>query len=418
MNSVTETIEQFLQNLGFTTQMTQLAIKTALGLLLLVFMFILDFISKAFINKGLSSFVKKTKNTWDDMILESGVLTRLSHIIPALVLYSGIGLILDSDNLWTDIIQKASMVYILLMIARVISRVLDVIQNIYKGYTISKRRPIKGYLQLADIFIHSVVLILSVSLVMDQDATVLLSGLGALTAVIMLVFKDSILGLVASVQLTANNLVQIGDWIEMPKYGADGDVVDITLQTIKVQNWDKTLVTIPIYALISDSFKNWRGMSESGGRRIKRSLNLDLSSIKFLDQDLWDRLENIELLKQYLHRKQSELSKYNEGKNTKSRSNLRSLTNIGTFRAYVEAYLKDHTQINHGMTLMVRQLPATSEGLPLEVYVFAGTTVWADYESLQADIFDHLYAVLPEFELRPYQAPSGWDLRLYHQGDI
>ncbi|WP_028975367.1 mechanosensitive ion channel family protein [Spirochaeta cellobiosiphila] len=415
---MTETIEQFLQNLGFTTQMTQLAIKTALGLLLLVFMFILDFISKAFINKGLSSFVKKTKNTWDDMILESGVLTRLSHIIPALVLYSGIGLILDSDNLWTDIIQKASMVYILLMIARVISRVLDVIQNIYKGYTISKRRPIKGYLQLADIFIHSVVLILSVSLVMDQDATVLLSGLGALTAVIMLVFKDSILGLVASVQLTANNLVQIGDWIEMPKYGADGDVVDITLQTIKVQNWDKTLVTIPIYALISDSFKNWRGMSESGGRRIKRSLNLDLSSIKFLDQDLWDRLENIELLKQYLHRKQSELSKYNEGKNTKSRSNLRSLTNIGTFRAYVEAYLKDHTQINHGMTLMVRQLPATSEGLPLEVYVFAGTTVWADYESLQADIFDHLYAVLPEFELRPYQAPSGWDLRLYHQGDI
>jgi len=408
-------IAPLIETLGMDKASSDFISRVITALVLLTTAFILDRLTKIFINRGLNRFVKKTKTQWDDMILESGVLNRLAHIVPALILYNGAHLVFPQDSWGLPLVQKGVMVYIILVVTRVANSVLDVVDRIYRTYPISRRRPIKGYLQLVGIFLYSVGMILSVSVILDQSATVLLSGLGALTAVIMLVFKDSILGLVASVQLSANNMVQIGDWIEMPKYGADGDVIDITLQTIKVQNWDKTLTTIPIYALISDSFKNWRGMSESGGRRIKRTINIDVNSIQFLDQELYQRLQDIDLLKPYLDKKQQELAQHNSGKSTKRRSNIRSLTNIGTFRAYLEAYLRDHPLIHNDMTLMVRQKTAGPEGLPLEIYVFSKDTAWTHYEALQGDIFDHVYAVMPEFELRPFQAPSGWDIQSLEQ---
>jgi miniconductance mechanosensitive channel len=233
------------------------------------------------------------------------------------------------------------------------------------------------------------------------------------------VFKDSILGLVASVQLSSNDMVRIGDWIEMPKYGADGDVIDVTLHTVKVRNWDKTITTIPSYALISDSFKNWRGMSESGGRRIKRAINLDMTTVKFVDSELLDRLNKIQLLKPYILARIKEIDEYNRTNDVDQSVlvNGRNMTNVGTFRAYIAAYLRNHPKINQDLTFLIRQLPPNEHGLPMEVYVFSADQVWANYESIQADIFDHILAVLPYFDLRAFQSPSGYDMRSL-RGDL
>jgi miniconductance mechanosensitive channel len=252
--------------------------------------------------------------------------------------------------------------------------------------------------------------VLIISRLLDKSPWALLSGIGALTAVIMLVFKDSILGFVASVQLTTNDMVRRGDWIEMPKYGADGDVIEVSLNTVKVQNWDKTISTIPTYQLMQDTFKNWRGMSESGGRRIKRALYIDMNSIAFCDEEMLRRFEKIELLKDYLHEKRHEVAATNEGIGDPDMpTNLRRLTNVGTFRAYVVAYLRAHPKIHKDMTFLVRQLPPNDTGLPIEIYVFSNDQDWARYEAIQADLFDHFLAVLPEFGLRVFQLPSGAD---------
>lgn len=255
--------------------------------------------------------------------------------------------------------------------------------------------------------------IMIVSLLMGKSPLLLLSGLGAMTAVLMLVFKDPILGLVAGIQLSANDMLKIGDWLEMPKYGADGAVTDIGLTTVKVRNWDNTVTTIPTYALISDSFKNWRSMSESGGRRIKRSINIDTTSVHFLSEQEEQRLNRNPLLQHYLNNKTEELQQYNQQAQVDLSSPLngRRLTNLGTLRAYLEAYLRAHPHIHQHMTLMVRQLAPTPEGLPLEIYAFTNTTVWAQYESIQSDIFDHIYAVIEEFDLRIHQTPTGNDMR-------
>jgi miniconductance mechanosensitive channel len=257
------------------------------------------------------------------------------------------------------------------------------------------------------------VAIFAISIIIDKSVLVLLTGLGALTAIILLIFKDSILGLVAGIQLVANDMVRPGDWIEMPKYGADGDVIQITLNTVKIRNWDKTITTIPTYSLISDSFKNWRGMSESGGRRIKRALPIDMTSVKFCTPEMIDRFSRIAMLRDHIERKTKELREYNE-RNEIDQSvpvNGRRMTNLGTFRAYLVAYLRAHPKIHQDMTFLVRQLPPSDKGLPLEIYVFSNDQVWANYEAIQADIFDHLLASLPEFELRPFQSPTGDDVR-------
>lgn len=257
--------------------------------------------------------------------------------------------------------------------------------------------------------------ILVIAALIDKSPVILLSGLGAMAAVLMLVFQDTLLSFVASIQISSSDMVRVGDWIEMPQLNADGDVIDIALHTIKVQNWDKTITTLPTRRLISDPFKNWRGMKDSGGRRIKRAILLDKSSIHFISPKEIDHLKQFKLLHDYLNVKDEEISKWNDalGNDYDRPLNQRRLTNIGTFRAYVQNYLKQHPGINQDMTMLVRQLQPTNDGLPLEIYCFTNQTVWAFYESTQSDIFDHLYAILPEFGLRTFQSPSGADFRAF-----
>jgi miniconductance mechanosensitive channel len=290
---------------------------------------------------------------------------------------------------------------------------LDFFQNLARNTINQINFPLRGVIQTVKLIASVFVGVLAISILMDKSPLIWLSGLGALSAVLMLVFKDPILGLVAGIQLSANEMLTVGDWLEMPKYGADGDVIDIGLTTVKVRNWDKTISTIPTYALISDSFKNWRGMTESGGRRIKRSVFIDTSSIGFLDNEQLERLKKAELLDQYLTEKTQAIDNANSKKQVDMslRINGRRLTNVGTFRAYLISFLQSHPDIHQQLTLMVRQLQPTSEGLPIEIYAFTNTTSWGAYESIQADIFDHVFAVLPEFGLRAHESPTGHDIR-------
>lgn len=368
--------------------------------------------ARVLMGRVLSRLVRQTKTRWDDAISDRGVLTRLTRIAPAVVIYL-FGPQIAPELSWvTELIRRVSVAYMIGVSVLVLDAVLEATNDIYQGFASARRRPIKGYLQLIKILAYVVGIILMVTTVLGQSALGILGGIGAMSAVLLLVFRDSILGVVASFQIGANDLVHLGDWIEMPKYGADGDVIDISLQTIKVQNWDKTISSIPIYALVSDSFKNWRGMTESGGRRIKRSISIDMRSVRFLTQEDIDRFRRFSRLRGYLDEKIAEIEAYNRehGIGTGDSVSGRRLTNLGTFRAYVAAYLRDHPKIHNEMTFLVRHLPPGPTGIPIEIYVFSSDQNWAGYESIQADILDHLLAVLPEFDLRVFQEPSGWDI--------
>jgi len=313
-----------------------------------------------------------------------------------------------------DFIRNATQIYMIIILMLALDSVLNAIEDIYRNFSASKEIPIKGFIQISKIALYFLSTILIIAILLNKTPLYLLSGIGALTAVLMLIFRDAILGFVAGIQLAANRMVANGDWIEMPKYGADGDVLEVTLTTVKVQNWDKTVTTIPTYALISESFKNWRGMQESGGRRIKRAVNVDMNSIRFCDEEMLERYAKIQYISEYIEKTKQELKAFNEAAKVDNASlvNGRRMTNIGTFRAYVRAYLLNHPMINHQMTFLVRQLQPTEYGLPIEIYVFSKDQVWANYEAIQADIFDHILAVLPEFDLRVYQNPSGADFRV------
>ena len=316
------------------------------------------------------------------------------------------------------------MAYLIIMGLIVINSSLNAMNDIYQTYEISKTKPIKGYIQVVKIIIITLGVILVIANLIGKSPLLLLSGIGALSAVFMLVFKDSLLGLVAGIQLSTNDMVQVGDWIEMPKYGADGDIIDISLNTVKVQNFDKTITMIPSYALISDSFINWRGMQTSGGRRIKRSLFIDTNSISFCTEEMINNFKNIHYLSDYITHREREIAEYNTRNkiNQSNPVNGRALTNIGVFRAYISNYIQNHPGINQEMTLMVRQLAPTEHGLPIEIYAFTNDIAWAVYETVQADIFDHLFAVAPEFGIQLFQNPSGNDLKImadnYYEKDI
>ena len=288
---------------------------------------------------------------------------------------------------------------------------LNTLQGIYLSFQFARNISIRPFIQVLKIGLFFISGILVLSLLLDKSPLYFLSGLGALTAILLLIFKDVLLGFVAGIQLIANRMVAPGDWIEVPQYGADGDVTDITLTTVKVQNWDKTITTIPTYALISESFKNWRSMPQSGGRRIKRALLLDQNSIRFCDQTMLGRFSKMQLLKDYIEDRKKQIDEHNQNNqiDEKDRVSGRSMTNIGVFRVYVENYLKNHPMINQKMTFLVRQLPPSDKGLPIEIYVFCKDTDWGRYESIQADIFDHILAVVAEFELRLFQNPTGSD---------
>jgi len=374
-----------------------------------------NFIAKRVILRFLKFLVEKSSNTYDDVLLESQVFNRLSHLAPALVIYMAATLAFaeDPDHVLAVVMTRTAMVYMILVIARVISALLNSITTIYQRFEISKQRPIKGIIQAVKVTLFLVAFILVIANLIDKSPLILFSGLGAITAVLLLVFKDAILGFVAGVQLASNHMIVPGDWISVPQCNADGDVIDVTLTTVKVQNWDKTIVYVPIYKLVSESFTNWRGMKDSGGRRIKRALQIDLNTIRFCDSEMLKRLNHFHLLQNYLKEARERIDVYNRENNLDMDHdiNAQRLTNIGTFRAYIVEYLRQNPEIHQEMTFLVRQLAPTEKGLPLEIYVFSKDQRWGEYERIQADIFDHLFAVIKEFDLAVYQAPAGLDYR-------
>jgi len=383
------------------------------GLLaLLVAAVIINLIVKQVLIRSVRAFAKRSSITWDDALVTHNVFGRLVQVVPALIVFIGVPLVPGLPEGVMQLMRNVAMGYMVLMITLALTAMLSAANTIYAALPIARDRPLKGFVQLVQIVVWVLGGVLIVATVLDRSPLLLLSGFGAMTAILLLVFKDTILSLVASVQLTAQDMVRVGDWIEMPQFGADGDVVDVQLHTVKVQNWDKTITTIPTHRLITDSFKNWRGMSQSGARRIKRAIYIDVSSIRFQTLDEVNHFTHFALLKDYVRDKEQELADYNAGLATavEAEVNRRRLTNIGTFRAYAYNYLKNHPRIHSGMTLIVRQLSPGPEGLPLEIYCFTNTTNWAEYEDIQSDIFDHLLAIVPEFGLCLFQKPAGSDL--------
>ncbi|WP_419887162.1 mechanosensitive ion channel family protein [Neobacillus niacini] len=381
-----------------------------LMILFIVFLCIAaNFLTKKVVMRVITHFITHNKFEWDDMLLERKVFHRLSHIVPAIIIYYFSPTFPDFQLL----IEKGAMTYLIVVTLMVTNSFLKASNDIYLTFEISKIKPIKGYIQVVQMIIFILGGIVIIAHWLGESPFILLSGIGALSAVLLIVFRDSLLGLVAGIQLAANDMVRVGDWIEMPKYEADGDIIDISLNTVKVQNFDKTITTIPSYALISDSFKNWRGMQASGGRRIKRSLFIDTNSIKFCTEEMIEKFKTIQFLNEYITSKEREIAEHN-AKNEINRNNPvngRALTNIGVFRAYIIQYLQHHPGISKEKTLLVRQLAPTENGLPLEVYAFTNDIRWDVYETIQSDIFDHLFAVAFEFGLHLFQNPSGNDFR-------
>ena len=335
---------------------------------------------------------------------------RLANIVPALIIAGGVAAVPHLPDAAVAVIRNVAGAFVILTLARSIGRTLDLLNELYAARADAINRPIKGYLQVLKIVIYCGATILVVAVLFERSPLLLLSGLGAMAAVLMLVFKDTILSLVASVQLTSNDMLRVGDWIEMPQLNADGDVIDIALHTVKVQNFDKTITSIPTHRLIAESYKNWRGMSEAGARRIKRSLLIDQTTIRFLSERECQDIRRFRLLRADLDEKEREIGAWTTALGKDDAINHRQPTNLGTFRAYVVNYLRDHGRITPHMTLLVRQLAPSSLGLPLEIYCFTDTTAWGDYETIQSDIFDHLLAIMSEFGLRVFQEPNGSDI--------
>ncbi|MBF0226328.1 MAG: mechanosensitive ion channel [Desulfobacterales bacterium] len=367
------------------------------------------FIFKKWIIAIVNKYALRSKMKWDDVLVEKKVFSTMALLSPALVFYYG----MEFYPLITQIVQRLLIIYVLFVLILLGDKLLSAFADIYEKFPVAKTRPIKGVFQLIRLFIYIIGFVSIVALLFGKSPWGILSGIGALTGILLLVFKDTILSFVASMQIATHKLIQIGDWIEMPSQGADGDVVDIALHAVKVQNWDKTIVSIPTYKFIEVSFKNWKGMRESGGRRIKRAIYIDQTSIKLVNDELLKQIEKIDLLKNYIKSKKSEIEKNNKNIDLISLNhplNGIRITNIGCFRAYIIAYLKSNPYIHQNMTFLVRHLDPTPQGLPLQIYVFTNDTVWANYESIQADIFDQLLSAIPYFDLRVFQYPSGYSL--------
>ncbi|WP_053143621.1 mechanosensitive ion channel family protein [Pseudomonas sp. P97.38] len=382
-------------------------------MLLLVIALVLGRVARYLILHAAKLLGRQPALHWINDLRQNKVFHRLAQTTPSLIIQFGLHLVPELSKASLVFLGNVATAFTILFMVLALSALLSALLDVYARTEHARTRSIKGYVQLTKMVLYVFAAIIIVATLIDRSPLLLLSGLGAMSAVILLVYKDTLLSFVASVQLTSNDMLRVGDWIEMPQVGADGDVVDITLHTVKVQNFDKTIVSIPTWRLMSESFKNWRGMQQSGGRRIKRSLFIDASGVRFLHDEEEQRLTQVRLLTDYISRKQAELKAWNEaqGNVAAMSANRRRMTNLGTFRAYALAYLKSHAEIQPNMTCMVRQLQTTAQGIPLEIYCFTRTTVWADYERIQGDIFDYLLAVMPEFGLSLYQQPSGTDLR-------
>lgn len=403
---------QWLLNNGIEAYTAVILANATAIILVLLMSFIAFIITKKGFLRILAFYIHRNRVTWDDMVLDRNVFNYLAHYIPAIIIYSSAMNFPD----FSGIIERLAMVYMIVVGFIAVQALLNAVEDIYNSFEVSKFKPIRSIIQALKIFFWIIGSILIIAVIINRSPLLLLSGIGVLSAVILLIFKDTLLGLVAGIQLAANDMVRLGDWIEMPKYGADGDVIDISLNTVKVKNFDNTITTIPTYALISDSFKNWRNMLESGGRRIKRSIFIDSLSITFCTEEMLEKYKRFQYISEYIKNKERVLTEYNLAHTIDDSQSVngRRLTNIGTFRAYLQAYLQNHPEIHTEMVRMARQLPLTEHGIPIEIYAFTKDTTWETYESVQADIFDHIMAIVPEFDLRIYQSPTGYDLR--HMG--
>jgi len=374
--------------------------------------FVVDLLTRWVVVRGGRALARRSSTTWDDALFDAHVFQRVAHLAPTVVVYLGIPLIPGVPEGLDAFVRRASVATMVVLGAAVLSALLSAADAIYSSREENRRRPIKSYVQLVQIGVFVLAALIALSALLGRSPWIFVSGIGAMTAVLMLIFKDTILSLVASVQIASNDMLRVGDWIEMADAGADGDVIDIALHTVKVQNWDKTIVAIPTYRFISAAFKNWRGMADSGGRRIKRSIHIDLNSVRFLTDEEIARFRDWALLRDYITAKQDEIERFNAqpGRNARINADIRRMTNLGTLRAYIEAYLRAHPKIHEeGYTLIVRQLQPGPHGLPIEIYCFSNDQEWARYEGIQADLFDHILAMVPEFGLQLYQQPAGVD---------
>ena len=382
-------------------------------LLLVIICFLGDTIFKRLILTSINRIARNTETDWDDILVEKKVFHNIAHLVPPLLLELLTPLFFKGHSWIISVGYKIAETYLAIVVILLVVALIRALEVFGARHPYMKDKPVTSYTQLIRIIVYIVGGIYVISVLLDKSPLGIFSALGAMSVVLMLVFKDTILGFAASIQLAANDMVKIGDWVEFPKYGADGEIMEIKLQTIKVRNWDKTITNVPTYAFVSDAFKNWRGMEESGGRRIKRSIFIDMNSIRLCDEAMLERYKKIKHITTYLERKQEEITAHNmqEGLDLSVLVNGRRITNMGTFRAYVSAYLDNHPMINKEMTFLVRHLQPTSQGLPLEIYVFSKEKRWANYESIQADVFDHILSIVKEFDLRIFQNPTGSDFQ-------
>jgi len=407
-----DSISTWLSERGFSGEIATMLESLILGAAILIFAVLAYFVAKKLLVGLMNRLVSKTRTELDDVLVDNRVFDRLAHLVPAVVIYRFTPLAVGPHPFIESGVRALAMVYMAIAALGAADAILNALASAYSRMKISKRLPIKSIVQLLKVVLFFIGGVFIVSILIGQSPIVFLSGMGAFTAVLLLIFKDAILGFVAGIQITSNDMVRKGDWIEMPKYMADGDVIDVSLTTVKVQNWDKTITMLPAYALVSESFRNWRGMSESGGRRIKRSVHIDMRSVRFCDEEMIQRFKGYELLHDYVTERVKEVAEYNEsiGADDNELINGRRMTNLGTFRAYLEHYLRAHPKIHQDMTLMVRQLAPGPTGLPIEIYAFSSDQKWEHYEGIMGDIFDHVLAVIPLFELRVFQQPTGADL--------
>jgi len=418
-------LSDWLETWGLTGAFGQFLHLAILLFLLFLVCFAIDRATRGIIKVFIHRLVKRTENPFDDILLEKGVYRRIAHFIPAVVVYymlphmfKGVYFLdlAEPDavlKMLIDYSQKATAIYMIIIGAAVIISGLSALLAIYTHMDVSGRVPVKGYIQVVQFIIVLIAAIWILSTVFVFPLRGFITGLGAFMAVLVIVFRDTLLGLMASIQLTVNKMVRIGDWVTIPSRNADGTILDITVNTVKVENWDKTITTMPTYSLVSEAVQNWRGMEESNGRRIKRFVNIDIGTVHFCSEKLLDSLENIHLISDYIKSRRAELADLNSKypKTDLSVANGIRLTNLGIFRKYLECYLKEHPDIQHEMTTMVRQLQPTDRGIPIEIYGFSSEKAWEIYENIQSDIFDHVLAVIPEFELRVFQNPTGADFK-------
>lgn len=412
MEYITKWTSSILSSLGIKPEVAGVTDQILIVLTILIVAYLADVICRRGVVRVVRKVTQRTKAKWDDLLLNDQVMNNLCHIIPPVIIYVFIPIAFPYNQEVLAFIHNICLIYIVAVSLRFTNIFLGVLFELSNQREELRNRPLKGVYQIIQVGLFFVGIILIISILIDKSPKDLFVGLGASAAILMLVFKDTIMGLVSGVQLSANDMLRPGDWITMPKYGADGTVIEVTLNTVKVRNFDNTITTLPPYALVSDSFQNWRGMRESGGRRVKRSINIDMTSICFCDHDMLMKFKKIVLLKDYIEETEEDVCRHNEelGIDDSVMVNGRHQTNLGVFRAYLERYLKSLPTVNTELTYMVRQLQPTEKGIPMEVYFFAAEKDWVPYEKIQADVFDHVLAVIPEFGLRVFQNPSGSDV--------